>query len=75
MPSRAHVGNAEVSIPRASKEYGGCSVRNRCSPRRSATWWASTISAGGNAELPNARILPARTRSVSTERVSSMSVR
>jgi hypothetical protein len=41
-------------MPRARSEYGGCSVRNRSSPRRSDTWCASTISSAGNVEQPNA---------------------
>lgn len=61
-------------MPRARMEYGGCSVRNRPRPRRSATTCDSTISSAGNVEQPKARIFPARTRSVSAERVSSMSV-
>ena len=43
-------------------------------PRRSATHCASTISEAGKVEDPMARTLPARIRSVSAERVSSMSV-
>jgi hypothetical protein len=61
-------------MPRASSEYGGCSVRNRYSPRRSATCCASTMPSAGNVDEPNARIFPARTRSVSAPRVSSTSV-
>jgi hypothetical protein len=61
-------------MPRAIIEYGGWFVRNRPYPRRSDTWYASTMSSAGNAEQPNARIFPALTRSLSTQSVSSMSV-
>ena len=61
-------------MPRTSSEYGGCSHMNRSRPRRSATHCASTIWLGGNVELPIARTLPERTRSVSAPSVSSMSV-
>jgi hypothetical protein len=74
IPYRCAVGSTARSMPRARIEYGGCSVRNRIRPRRSLTTWASTISSAGNEEQPKARIFPARTRSVRTLRVSSMSV-
>ncbi len=61
-------------MPRTRMEYGGCSVENRASPRRSDAQWASTIDSAGNVEQPKARIFPARCRSVSADSVSSMSV-
>ena len=61
-------------MPRLTIEYGGCSVRNRSRPRRSATHCASTISEAGNVDDPIARTLPLRTRSVSADNVSSTSV-
>ncbi len=75
MPSCWQTGSSSVSMPRASSEYGGCSVRKRISPRSSATWWALTTCEGGKDEQPNARILPWCTRSVRAESVSSASVR
>ena len=74
MPYRWVTGSTEASIPRARMEYGGCSVRKRPRPRRSATWWDSTMSSAGNVEHPNVRIFPARCRSVRADSVSSMSV-
>ena len=52
MPYRWQVGSTSASTPRTRIEYGGCSVTNRSRPRRSAVHWASTISDGGNVELP-----------------------
>ncbi len=73
MPYFWQTGSTSVSTPRTSSEYGGCSQTKRSRPRRSATHWASTICDGGKVELPKARILPARCRSDSAPRVSSMS--
>src|SRR5580658_3169859 len=67
-------GRTSRSMPRFRIEYGGCSVRNRSRPRRSATHCASTRSEAGIVEVPDERILPLRTRSVSADRVSSISV-
>ena len=62
------------AMERVRIEYGGCSVRNRANPRRSAVHCASTMSEAGKVDAPMARTLPARMRSVSTDKVSSMSV-
>ena len=61
-------------MPRLRIEYGGCSVRKRSRPRRSATHWASTMSEAGKVDDPIARTLPLWMRSESAESVSSMSV-
>ncbi len=74
MPYRWATGSTSFSMPRLSSEYVGCSVRKRSSPRRSETHWASTISLAGKLDVPIARTLPARTRSVSADSVSSTSV-
>ena len=39
MPHRSATGRTSRSMPRASRLYGGCSVRGRISPRVSATRW------------------------------------
>jgi hypothetical protein len=59
---------------RLTIEYGGCSVRKRSRPRRSATHCASTISEGGKVDVPIARTLPLWIRSDSADSVSSISV-
>ena len=74
MPYFCAVGSTAASIARLKIEYGGCSARNRARPRFSATHWASTICSAGKSDDPIARTFPARTKSVSTESVSSMSV-
>ncbi len=74
MPYSCAIGRTSRSMPRFRIEYGGCSVRNRCNPARSATHWAWTIMEAGVVEAPITRTLPALTRSVRTERVSSRSV-
>ena len=55
-------------------EYGGCSVWGPMAPVRAAAHWAATRSPAGNVDVPHARILPARTRSVSASTVSSIAV-
>ncbi len=56
------------SMPRPRIEYGGCSVRGRDGPRRSAIQRARTDVGGRRGtRWPKARTLPARTRSVSAE--------
>ena len=59
-----------ASEPSASRY----STRTRARARRSASDCASTMLAAGNVDVPIARIFPARNRSVSNDRVSSMSV-
>ena len=61
-------------MPRLRIEYGGCSVCGPATSWRAAAQWASTRSAAGKVDVPQARILPARTRSVSASTVSSMAV-
>ena len=49
-------------------------MAKRSWPRRSEVQCASTTIQAGNVELPKYRILPACTRSLKAERVSSISV-
>ena len=63
-------GSTAASMPRVRMEYGGCSVRNRWEPRRSAAHWASTISSAGNVERAERPDLAAWTRSDRAPRVS-----
>ena len=72
MPWRRTVGRTSRSIPRQRIEYGGCSVCGPIPPVRSAAQCASTRSSAGKVDVPQARILPARTRSVSAPTVSSI---
>jgi len=58
---------------RLTIEYGGCSVRKRSRPRRSATHCASTISEAGKLDAPAARTLPLWIRSDRADSVSSTS--
>ena len=55
-------------------EYGGCSQWGPIAPDRWLAHWASTISEAGNVDMPQALILPARTRSLMASTVSAMSV-
>jgi hypothetical protein len=52
MPYFCVVGSTAASIARLKIEYGGCSVRNRTSPRFSATHCASTICTAGKTDEP-----------------------
>jgi len=61
-------------MARSRIEYGGCSVRNRSRPRRSATHCAFTMSDAGVVDDPIARTFPLWIRSDSADSVSSMSV-
>ena len=52
IPYFTATGRTSASIALLRIEYGGCSLTNRVSWRRSAAHWASTISAAENVELP-----------------------
>ena len=47
-------------MPRASAEYGGCSLVGRATPSASARWLTSSICAGENVDVPIARDLAGR---------------
>ncbi len=61
-------------MPRASTEYGGCSLVGSATPRAVAVSSASRSWTAENVEVPMARTLPAATSSPSTSSVSPIGV-